>query len=288
MARINFEDDVEAQDEFWVLLPLLGGDRDRAIGKLVRFFRIAQKAYGHDEPMTEEDLRSKGFGDMIESGWAKPVEGGGYQALGAKKHFNWYRQRCEAGQERADTQRDEKGRFQSKRSSDETPTNTGDRPATVQPLTLSLTPSLTLSQKKKKNIRAETEIEAAPETHAVATAPASLPTEVPKKPKFSELTRAKMQSFIKTYAEGYKGKYNSSPDSLRDKALMGKLGHWIEGMGIDRANQLVQVYLQVDYKPINDSFHDLWLFFRHLNRIANALDTGKADQTNINWAEVFR
>lgn len=96
MARINFEDDVEAQDEFWKLLPLLGGDRDRTIGKLVRFFRIAQKAYGQNIPMDESELREKEFGDMIESGWAVKVTGG-YQALGADKHFDWYRQKVEAG-----------------------------------------------------------------------------------------------------------------------------------------------------------------------------------------------
>lgn len=96
MARVNFEDDVEAQDEFWALLPLVGGDRDSALGKLVRFFRLAQKAYGHDRPMTEDELRSRGFGIMIESGWAVPVNGG-YQALGAPKHFGWYRQKVLAG-----------------------------------------------------------------------------------------------------------------------------------------------------------------------------------------------
>lgn len=96
MARINFEDDVEAQDEFWNLLPLVGGDRDRALGRLIRFFRIAQKAYGQNVPMEEQDLRDKGFADMIESGWAVPVSGG-YQALGAEVHFDWYRQKVDAG-----------------------------------------------------------------------------------------------------------------------------------------------------------------------------------------------
>jgi len=95
MARINFEDDVEAQDEFWRLLELIGGDRDKALGRLLRFFRIAQKAWGRGEPMSGDDLRSKGFSDMIESGWAVPFDEG-FHALGAKKHFEWYRQKVEA------------------------------------------------------------------------------------------------------------------------------------------------------------------------------------------------
>lgn len=96
MARVNFEDDVEAQDEFWTLLEIVGGNRDLALGRLLRFFRLAQRAFGHDQPMLEADLRAKGFGDMIESGWAVQVPGG-FQALGAEKHFSWYKQKVEAG-----------------------------------------------------------------------------------------------------------------------------------------------------------------------------------------------
>lgn len=96
VARINFEDNVEAQPEFWKLLRLLNGNRREAIGLLVLFFRIAQKAWAYDEPMTEDELRSNDMAEVIESGWAVPIEGG-YQALGAAKHFDWYRQKVTAG-----------------------------------------------------------------------------------------------------------------------------------------------------------------------------------------------
>lgn len=96
MARINFDDDVESQDEFWRLLPLVGGDRDKALGKLVRFFRIAQKRFGHNEVISKEELESQGLAEMIQSGWAVEV-GDGYQTKGAAKYFAWYRQKVEAG-----------------------------------------------------------------------------------------------------------------------------------------------------------------------------------------------
>jgi hypothetical protein len=132
MARINFDDNVESQSEFWKLLPLVGGDRDVALGKLVRFFRLAQAKFGRGEPLSKEELHQEGLEMMIESGWAKPIcpsshspadnQPTGYQAKGANKHFEWYQQKKEAaklgGEARRTAKRDENGRFS---------------PATVQP-----------------------------------------------------------------------------------------------------------------------------------------------------------
>lgn len=137
MARINFEDDVESQDEFWKLLEVHQGDRDRTLGRLVRFFRMAQQAWGYAEPMSEEKIRAKGFRDMIDTGWAV-LEQGGYHALGAPKHFDWYRQRVVAGQSRGDAPRDSAGRFLSSGP----PADDQRNVIPHQPLSLSLSPSL--------------------------------------------------------------------------------------------------------------------------------------------------
>ena len=138
MARINFQDDVEAQDEFWVLLGLAGNDRDKALGKLIRFFRLAQRAFGYDEPMTEASLIAKGLQDMIESGWAVAVQGG-FHALGAEKHFAWYRQ---------SVQRAIKGGQANKKRIEQASYPSGSIPAS--PLSLALSPALALSQKKEE------------------------------------------------------------------------------------------------------------------------------------------
>jgi len=92
MARINFEDDVESRSEFWKLLKLTNGDRDIALGRLVRFFRLAQKAYGHDQVLTEAILKEEDLLDMIQSGWVITV-GEGYRAIGAATQFEWYREK---------------------------------------------------------------------------------------------------------------------------------------------------------------------------------------------------
>lgn len=95
MARINIEDDIEGRDEFWKLLEILKS-RDLCLGKLVRFFRIAQRSYAKKTPLTQDDLDRAELGVMIETGWALPVSGG-FQALGADAQFAWYAQKVEAG-----------------------------------------------------------------------------------------------------------------------------------------------------------------------------------------------
>jgi len=96
MARINFDDDVESKRQFWELLKLCGGNRYEALGRLVCFFRLAQRWYGRELPIPAEELAAEDMQCMVESGWALPVEGG-FQSLGADKYFAWYLQKREAG-----------------------------------------------------------------------------------------------------------------------------------------------------------------------------------------------
>jgi hypothetical protein len=143
LARINFEDNVESQEPFWALLAVLGGDRDRALGKLIRFFRLAQKAYGYDQPMTQEELAQLGFQDMIDAGWAVPVEGG-FQAFGAKKHFAWYRQKIESGIKGGETTRNKH-----KSGGAIAPALPGRVDVPPSPLSLAPSPALALSKNKE-------------------------------------------------------------------------------------------------------------------------------------------
>ena len=139
MARINFEDDVESKRQFWGLLKAVG-DRDAALGKLVRFFRLAQKHFGQESPIPKEELDAEGLGCMIESGWAVPVSGG-YRALGAEEHFAWYRQKVEAGK---------KGGRPKQAENDNRPVISANRDkAPVNPPAPALSPALVKNQDTK-------------------------------------------------------------------------------------------------------------------------------------------
>lgn len=150
----------------------------------------------------------------------------------------------------------------------------GDWTDTGQPVTLNKKVRIKeLKKEEEKALRAQETAVAIPDT---------LPIPV----KFTESTRHKMQLFIAAYASGWKKKYGGSPEGLRDKAIIGKIGHWIGSVSADRAQQMIQVYLQIEYRPFNESCHDLWQFFRNLNRIGIGLDTGK-DGAQVDWGKIF-
>lgn len=148
MARINIDDSLEMQEEFWLLLEAMNGDRDKALGQLVRFFRIAQAAFSKQIPIAESEIKGAKLDAMIASGWAVPVSGG-FESKGAEKHFAWLRQRIEAGvaggRARARAPRDERGRLlaNAKRGPDEIQADAGKIQTTSRPLA----PSPALAQK---------------------------------------------------------------------------------------------------------------------------------------------
>ena len=112
------------------------------------------------------------------------------------------------------------------------------------------------------------------------------PPTLPGKRKFTPETNRKIVAFIRAYAEGFREKYKSAPEGIRDKAVIGKIGHWVEMLSEERAVQLVQVYLQVTDKWVVARYHDLWTFFKIRNQLGVALDTG-LDPGGINFGSVF-
>lgn len=119
MARINVDDDVESRDEYKKLRKLLGGDDDRAMGMLIRFWRLAQKHWAEGDLVPMDAME---FGDLqpiMESRWGIQRESGVY-AVGAEERFAWYRNQVAAasagGRARAAAPRDEHGRYLPKAS----------------------------------------------------------------------------------------------------------------------------------------------------------------------------
>lgn len=178
MARINVDDDVEGRNEYRKLLKLLGGDDDRALGMLIRFWRLAQKYWGEGKLVPLEEVQAWDFQPILDSRWGLIREDGVY-AIGSEERFAWYRQVLEAasagGKARANAPRDEKGRIlpESSRTPAEHHPPGGFLPAGHQP-------------------------ESSPLTLSPVPAPAPVPALVLKKE--SENTRAK-ESDLKTEIE---------------------------------------------------------------------------------------
>jgi hypothetical protein len=132
--------------------------------------------------------------------------------------------------------------------------------------------------------------------HSVVTFETSLPATqdtldlllpVAARGKLTPGHRTKINGLIGAYVKAYKARYGSNPEQIySDKAILGKIKDWMKTTTEERAINLIQVYLQIDFKPFVDSFHNLWLFFRHINRISNALDTGQA-VGGMDWNYIF-
>lgn len=93
-----------------------------------------------------------------------------------------------------------------------------------------------------------------------------------------------ISSFIVTYIRAYQKRYGEKcrPD-LGGKA-QGIIKSVLKDIPLDRANQLIQVYLQMDTKWFVTKAHDLVTFKENLNVIGNALDTG-TDAVGNNWRD---
>jgi len=94
LARLNIE------DQFWIevtaVTKRLKGDESRAVGDSVRLFRVAQQRAKQGRIVSEEDWRIGEFSDALIGVFALKVEGG-YEVMGAKKHFGWLYDRVESG-----------------------------------------------------------------------------------------------------------------------------------------------------------------------------------------------
>lgn len=93
MARINIEDSLWADFNFVSLKKKLG--EDRAIGQLVRLWKLAQIYWAGSEqkPIPKDVFELHKFSKYIlQFGWAAVDETGGVQVRGRDKHFAWLKQ----------------------------------------------------------------------------------------------------------------------------------------------------------------------------------------------------
>lgn len=95
VARINVDDSLEADRRFKRLVRLVNSHRE-AIGMLVEFWRIAQDYWGKEMSLVPfHEFVEEGFEPILEAGLAEQRENGIF-AIGSKKRFDWYLQKCRA------------------------------------------------------------------------------------------------------------------------------------------------------------------------------------------------
>ncbi len=94
MARINWEDSIWSDPRFMKLCVKLG-DEEKAAGKILMAWRLAQKCWCPDKLPIPKEKWSFGS-DLIEVGLAKE-SGDGIYMCGSEEHFDWWFKKVNAG-----------------------------------------------------------------------------------------------------------------------------------------------------------------------------------------------
>lgn len=290
MARLNVETKLWADPRFQTLM-ILVGDRQKAKGMVVELWTVAQEHwFPNRELIPEQIIADLGLDPVVQVGLAERRDDGVY-AKGSEDHFGWLFERQEAGRRggiaSAKSRKDaiEAKLKQNQAELKQSLTTVKQSSSKTKQNEPSYSSSFSFSKDKESKTK-----ECADRALTIADGSTQvLETEKPaaKGSRFTPETRVKMGQFYAAYARAYKTRYGSEPEHLRaDKALIGKVGYWLEGIGIERATNLVEVFFQIDHRPIVESYHNLWEFFRHLNRISHALSTGQ-NPDSVNWGKVF-
>lgn len=248
MARINFDDDIESQDEFWNLMPLVSGDRDRALGMIVRFFRFAQDRFGECRVVTEAELTQRGLGVMIQSGWAVPNGDAGYQAKDAEDRFGWYLQRKTAGKRRSNGERDDQGQFQ--RDTSGSPAEEERDLVPHQPLALSPAPSPVL-------------------------APAPALSQNEDLPSASKAERPKVETAAtwEAYSVEYELRHKAEP--VRNATVNSQMAAFVRRVGKERAPDVAAFFVQHNDYAYVKAMHPVGFLLRDAEKLHTEWKTGQ-------------
>lgn len=280
MARINVDDDIECQIEYRKLLKLVGGDDDKALGMLVRFWRLAQIYWGRGELVPLEEMNLWEFKPIIESRWGIVKDDGVY-AKNSEEYFGWYRQRVEAGKKRAESARDNHGQF---KKSD---------PRIDQQRLTSLPPEPAEAQRNL--IPHQPPVPAPAPTPVLALVPSQKYGEASKiqsNEKELKLGPPVIDDFIAQYEDSFRSAYGAQTNPVVTSKDRTRIHLFLKDTPPNRAQQMIRTYCLMADPWFRKKGHDLSTFFENQNSIAIAVDTQKLNQQNLEpmkdlWNEVL-
>lgn len=268
VARINVEDSLFKDARFFDLVVALGS-KTMALGACVeawivaqRFWKLAKNGIPRSEWVTQK------LNDALISAGLADDRGDFIYVRGSAAHFAWLHKNVESGKIggiESGKARREIIKKKSKRNE--------AKASETNPLPLSLSPSPIQIQRKYSK-------------GEIAASPVSAHADPPAKVDGKKLeSRAKAQRFAGAYVRAYQTRYpGGRPEDLNDPKVRGQILSWVSDYPIERAEQLIQVYFQMEAKWFNAKGYDFITFRNNLNKIGQALDSGEdPDGQQINW-----
>lgn len=267
-SRINIESSLWSDDRF-VKLCIRLGDEAKAIGNLVMAWKLAQKYWcPNRNPIPLPEFQRAGIcREMIDCGLADLRDDGVY-IRGAEEHFSWWFRRSKAGVKSAESRKQKFGSAQPSPRTlfDDTPNNVEHCPNSPEPLTLSL--SLPLTQNTKTPLRGVARVAPQP------------------RPKNEE--GLKVRELIAAYCEAFKSRYGENP--VIDGKTQGLARQMARHVPLEKAKQLVQVYVQMQDSWFVTKHHDFATFAQNISKVAVAAARGENRKTadTTDWNKVFQ
>jgi hypothetical protein len=271
VARINIEDSLWKDERFQDLM-IKTGNRHTAKGMLVELWALAQEYWFPDRKLIPlERIQRAGLDLVLEVGLAVQKAEGIF-AVGTEKAFDWLFQKQDAGKKGGIKSGAKRALSSAKRAK----AGAKHPPSETNPLTLTLSPTLTLSSSSDSNSNSE-------ESIGVPAVAATAPAIITKADQAQKANR-----FVGAYVKAYQTRFpDSRPEDLNDGKTRGQILSWVKDYPLERACQLIQVYFQMDAKWFNTKGYDFLTFRNNLNKIGQALDSGKdPDGNEVDWGSV--
>jgi hypothetical protein len=261
VARINLEDELFSKKR-WMNLVIKMGSPEAALGALCFAWITAQKFwYPQLKRIPRNEWVKEGLREeIIECGFADENSEGIYVS-GSMEQFQWLFDAKDRGEKSAEARRNKIGSAQPKRSRKPFETlseNHDNTPKRSEPLTLPLTHNKELIP-------------------SVLSVDSSSPSLVEFKLGMLDFVPPKVNQVIAHWCELYKGKYRANYEV--DKKTAGMLSHKCKQWSFEKFSTLFQCYLAIDEKFYAEQKHPLTLFFRDLQKINVAAQTGKNPAT---------
>lgn len=246
MARINVE------DCFWreigSVVKVLQ-DEDKAIGQALRLWKLAQERSKQGRIISQEDWQINEFSDALIPVFARKVDGG-FEVVGATKHFGWLRNKQQKGSEAGK----KSGAARSKKNKNlaEGKRRSPKVNAKVEP---SFSPSFSSSPS-----RSGSHSDSLEETNTVA---------------HPAVAEAPPPNIVAYYCDAWRFRYKAEKSPTISPKGAGQLHRLVKDFGFAKAQQLVRAYLSMPDKFFVLKRHEIGLIANNLAAISHYMDSGR-------------
>lgn len=246
MARLNVEMDVFSDDRFLELVAILG-DQEKAVGRLILFWSVAQKYWKRDRQMIPlEVFKRRDWQVLVDVGLAE-IRGSEVYAKGSEQSFDWLLERQEAGRRGANkTNELRHGKTQ------QTSANVGKaRPPS---------PSPSLITSSKEEVSDELSL----------SAPAVSKKKAKPKTEGAEVWEA--------YADAFRNRYLVDP--IRNQTTNSQCKKLAADIGKSRAIDVVRFYLKSNHPYYERQSHPIGLCLNDVQTLCVQMSGGRTPVSN--------